>query len=63
MKQVANAVREGHEVAGGTGSLSEAWGDAMAHFEEEGDTVTFNINVARSFRRAMSDAAAGAYRG
>lgn len=59
MRQFANAVREGHEAAGGTGMLGDAWGDAMARFDEEGDLITFNINSQRSYRKAMMDLAAG----
>lgn len=39
--------------------LGDAWGDAMARFEEEGDLITFNINSQRSYRKAMQDLAAG----
>ncbi len=59
MKQLANAVREGQEVAGGTNMLGDAWGDAIAQFPEEADLITFNINSARSYKQAMQDLANG----
>lgn len=39
--------------------LGEAWGDAMARFDEEADLITFNLNSQRSYRKAMIDLAAG----
>lgn len=59
MKQLANAVREGQEVAGGTGMLGEDWGDAMARFDEEADLITFNLNSQRSYRKAIHDLGTG----
>ncbi len=57
--QLADAVRKGQEAAGGTGQMGDAWGDAMARFEEEADIMNFNLNSQRSLRKAMQDMAAG----